>query len=235
MSARPPTIGAKLAAEAIGTFMITAVAAGVDAMYYSGERVDDVSRWLARGFIAAVVIYAFGETSGAHADPAVTIGFMLRRVFPLGLGVAYIVAQFVGAFLAATLYLKFVGSSLLAVSSSHPGIHFSQLEAAVAETILTFALMLVILMTAQEQAVVGKQAALAVGLTISTCGFVAGAISGASMNPARTIAPEILSGSLANVWIYAVGPVLGAALAVAVHALLCGPPNPEEHKVAKGN
>jgi hypothetical protein len=80
--------------------------------------------------------------------------------------------------------------------------------------VLTFAVMLVILMTAQEQAAVGKQAALAVGFVVAACGFAAGPISGASMNPARTIAPQLVAGAFGNVWIYIAGPLIGAALAV---------------------
>ncbi len=206
----------------------------MDVFYYTQGNIDYASRWLARGLVTSAVIYAFSETSGAHADPAVTIGFLLRRVFPMPLALAYICAQFVGAFAAAALWLALVGPSRLALGASHPGSHFSAIVAASAEVVATFALMLTILMTAQEEGVVGQQAAVAVGFMVAACGFVAGPISGASMNPARTIAPQLLAGAFSNMWIYVVGPLLGAALAVGVHALICGPPSRGELKAARG-
>jgi aquaporin Z len=227
-------IARKLGAEALGTFFITAAAIGVDVFYYTQGNIDYASRWLTRGLVTAAVIYAFSETSGAHADPAVTIGFVLRRVFPIPIALAYIAAQFAGAFVAAALWLALVGRSSLALGASHPGPHFSSLEAAAAEVVATFALMLTILMTAQDKAVVGQQAAVAVGFMVAACGFVAGPISGASMNPARTIAAQILSGEFSNIWIYVAGPLIGAALAVGVHMLLCGAPSAGERKAARG-
>jgi aquaporin Z len=126
------------------------------------------------------------------------------------------------------------GPATLALGASHPGVHFSGTTAAIAEFVLTFALMLVILMTAQEEPIVGKEAALAVGFTVAACGFAAGPISGASMNPARTLAPQLLSGHLENSWIYLVGPLLGAVLAVPVHAFISGRPSRGERKAARG-
>jgi|SRR5579862_5921663 len=228
-----PGVVQKLGAEAIGTFMITATAISVDVLYYSGADVGNVSRWLARGLMAAAVIYAFSETSGAHADPAVTIGFALRRIFSLPMTLAYVAAQFAGGFAAALLLYALFGPQL-ASGASHPGTHFTSAEAALCEVVLTFALMLVILMTAQEEAAVGKQAALAVGFVVAVCGFAAGPISGASMNPARTISAQIVAGQFANIWIYAVGPLVGSALAVVAHAALCGPPNAQAQKAARG-
>ena len=224
----------RLAAEALGTFFITATAIGVDVFYYSQGNVDYASRWLARGFVTAAVIYAFGEISGAHADPAVTIGFWLRRVFPAPLALGYIAAQFIGALVAAALWRAFVGPSVLALGASHPGPHVTALAAVITETIATFALMLTILMTAQEEAAIGRQSALAVGFIVAVCGFAAGPISGASMNPARTIAAQLLAGTYGAAWIYIVGPIAGAALAVAVHAAISGGPSKAEQKSARG-
>ncbi|MBV8149196.1 MAG: aquaporin [Candidatus Eremiobacteraeota bacterium] len=233
-SAPKPTFLNKVGAEIVGTFLVSATAISVDVLYYTGEHVDAVSRWLARGFITAAVIYAFSETSGAHLDPAVTIGFALRRVFSLPMTAAYVVAQFAGSFIAAGLCMLLFGGSQLALGASHPGPGFSAPVAAATEAVLTFALMLVILMTAQEQPAVGKTAALAVGFVVATCGFAAGPISGASMNPARTIAPQILAGTFGNIWIYVVGPLVGSAIAVAVHAGLSGAPSTAERKAARG-
>jgi aquaporin Z len=134
----------------------------------------------------------------------------------------------------AALLLQPVFGPSLSFGASHPGPLFTPVEAALCEVVLTFALMLVILMTGQQQATVGKQAALAVGFTVAACGLAAGPISGASMNPARTIAPQILVGAYGNIWIYAVGPLVGSAIAVGVHALLSGPPKRGERKAARG-
>jgi aquaporin Z len=231
---RPVPIAQRLGAEALGTFFIAATAIGVDIFYYTQGNVDYASRWLARGLVTSAVIYAFAETSGAHVDPAVTVGFLLRRVFPAGLAAGYVVAQFAGAFVAAAMWLLLVGPATLALGASHPGPHVSALVATLTEVIATFALVLVILMTAQEEAAIGKQAALAVGFMVAACGFAAGPLSGASMNPARSIAPQILVGAFSNIWIYAVGPIAGAAFAVGVHALLSGAPSKGEKKTARG-
>jgi aquaporin Z len=229
-----PTLVQRLSAEAVGTFLITATAIGVDIMYYTQGNVDYSSRWLARGLTAAAVIYAFSAVSGAHADPAVTLGFVFRRVFSIGMAGAYIAAQFAGALVAAAIFFFAFGPEQLAMGASHPGPLISPFFAAGTEFVLSFALILVILMTAQEKPVVGPQAALAVGCTIAACGFAGGPLSGASMNPARTIAAQLLSGQFSNMWIYAAGPVAGAAAAVAVHALISGRPNAAETRAAKG-
>lgn len=214
--------------------MITLTATCVDILYFTGHHVDYVSRWLARGFVTAVVVYAFSEVSGAHADPAVTLGFALRRVFSLFEVLPYWVAQFAGAFAASGLLAALFGAPALRLGASHPGPGFSSLEAMLCEIVLTFVLMLTILLTGREKAVVGKQAALAVGFFVAAAGLFAGPISGASMNPARSIAPQILGGSYDIVWVYAVGPIVGAAIAVLVHRLICGEPNPEERETAEG-
>jgi aquaporin Z len=212
--------------------MVTAAAISVDVLYYTGHDVDYVSRWLARGFIAAAVIYAFAEISGAHANPAVTFGFALRRLISVRVSAAYVAAQFAGSF-AATLLLFAPFRSSLALGASHPGAHITGVEAMLCEVVLTFVLMVVILMTATEAAI-GKQAALAVGFSIAVCGMAAGPISGASMNPARTIAPQIVAGVFGNIWIYFVGPLAGSALASGLHALMYGPPTGTEKRAARG-
>jgi len=228
-----PLIAANVAAEGIGTFIVTLVAMGVDILYYSTHQVDYVSRWLARGFATAVVIYSLSEISGAHINPAVTFGFTLRRDFPPVRLVWYWIAQFAGSFAAAGLLASLFGGAI-ALGASHPGPTFTPLQAVLTEVVLTAFVMLTILMTAKEKAAIGKEAALAVGLAVATCGFFAGPISGASMNPARSIAPQVLAGEFGLVWIYAVGPLVGAALAVALHGLLTGSPNRAEREAARG-
>ncbi|HEY5426388.1 MAG TPA: aquaporin [Candidatus Tumulicola sp.] len=229
-----PILWQRLCAEAAGTFMVTVVAIGVDILYFTGHQVEDVSRWLARGFVAAAAIFAFSAISGAHLNPAVTFGFALRGVFPWSRAGAYAVAQFAGAFGATGLAYLLYGP-LLKFGASHPGPGFGAGVAATCECVLTAMTMLVILATAREEAVVGKDAALAIGFSIAACGFCAGAISGASMNPARTVPPQLLSGQVSLVWIYVIGPLAGAAIGVGAHWLTFGGPKRAERKAARGS
>jgi aquaporin Z len=226
-------IAQKCAAELLGTFVITAAAMSVDILFFAGAGVSYTARWLARGAATAAVIYAFAEASGAHVDPAITLGFLLRGIFPRKLAVLYWAAQFAGSFAAAALLLLVFGTSVKN-GASHPSHGYSHLTAFFCEIVLTALVMLTILLTANDRAEVGRQSALAVGLAVALCGLCAGPISGASMNPARSIAPQILSGRFDLIWIYALGPCIGAALAVGIQRFLCGPPNLQERKAAQG-
>ena len=223
----------KLGAEFTGTFFATLVPTAVDISYYAGDHVDYVSRWLARGFITAAIIYAFSDISGAHIDPAVSLGFAVRRVMSIRQLASYWIVQFAGAFGAALLAQRLWGRLLL-LGASHPGPKYTHVQAVLAEIILTFLVMIVILGCAEKEAVVGKQAALAVGFTVAACGFFAGPVSGASMNPARSIAPQILGGAYDLVWIYAIGPCAGAALAALAAWFFFGRPDEGEAKAARG-
>lgn len=223
----------KLGAEAVGTFMITATAISVDVLHFTTGRVEDVSRWLARGMVTTAITYAFAKTSGAHANPIVTIAFALRRIFPARMTLAYIAAQFAGAFAAALLLRPLFGAQLV-LGSSRPGPEFTPLVAMLCEVVLSFAFTLVILMTAQEEAIVGPHAAIAVGFVVAACGFAGGAISGASMNPARSIGAQIVAGATQISWVYAAGPLLGATVAVITQSLLCGSPTRAAQRAAKG-
>jgi len=228
-----PGISQKVSAELIGTFFATLVAMSVDILYYTGSHVDFVSRWLARGFVTIALIYAFSEISGAHINPAISLGFAVRRSMPWPLMFLYWIAQFGGAFGASLLALALWGPAMV-LGASHPGPKFTHLEAFLAEVVLTFLLMLVILGCAEQEGVVGQQAALAVGLTVAACGFFAGEISGASMNPARSIAPQIVGAAYNSIWIYALGPAIGAVLAAFAALLIFGKPREGERKAAHG-
>jgi aquaporin Z len=229
-----PSLAQKVGAELIGTFFQTLAATSIDVLYFTGAgHVDYVSRWLARGFMTAAMIYAFSGISGAHIDPAVSLAFAARRALPVMQMIYYWFAQFAGGFGAALLVFALWGHAVV-LGASHPGPQFTHVQAAIAEVILTFLLMLVILMTAEESAAVGKQAALAVGLTVAACGFFAGPISGASMNPARSIPPQIVGGAYDLLWIYAIGPCAGALLAVLAMRYFFDRPQKGERKAAKG-
>ncbi len=233
VDAGKPSLLQKIGVEFLGTFFVTLVATGVDVGYYAGGNVDYVSRWLARGFITTAMVYAFSGISGAHIDPAVSLGFAVRRAMPLAQMLWYWVAQFSGGFAAAGLAMA-LWKNQAALGASRPGPGYTQIDAVVAEIVLTFLLMIVILACAQEESTIGRQAALAVGLTVAACGFFAGPISGASMNPARSIPPQLLGGLGGLSWIYAVGPCIGAALAAGAMQLLSVQPRQGERKAGKG-
>ncbi len=223
----------RLLAEAIGTFAVVLAAICVDVSYFSGSGADYTARWLARAFVTAAAIYAFSDISGAHLNPAVTFGFALRGIFRWPVAFAFAGAQLAGAAAAALLAFVPYGAHV-ALGASHPGPGIAPALAAGCEFVLTFIVMLVIFCTAEQKAVVGKQAAVAVGLAVGACGFLAGPISGASMNPARSIVPELLTGQPAFAWIYLIGPLAGAALATGAMYLLCGPPGHDERRAARG-
>ncbi len=198
----------RLLAEIVGTAALVFVAVGGDAMAR-----------LAPGLMVGALIYAIGDVSGAHLNPVVTAAFTLKRLFPLGLVLPYWAAQLAGATLAALGVRVLFGGAVAA------GISTPQVAPAVAvslEAILTALLVLVILGTADRARIVGPNAALAVAATISLCGLIALPIDGASMNPARSISPALVAGRLEDVWIYVIGPFIGAVAAVGVATALHG-------------
>lgn len=213
----------RLGAEAFGTFALTFVAAGADtAAQVTGAEVTTFARAIAPGLLVMAMIYAIGNRSGAHFNPAVTLAFTLRRIFPPTWVLPYWIAQLVGAIAAALLLAALFGSAAEAGVTRPQAIGGP--GALGLEIVLTVFLATVILGTANRYQLIGPEAAIPVGATIALCGLVALPIEGASMNPARSLGPAIATGQLADAWIYVVGPAVGAVLAVAVARLLHGPP-----------
>jgi aquaporin NIP len=202
----------KLAAEAFGTFAL--VFAGTGAIVIndvSGGTVSHVGIALTFGLIVLAMIYALGDVSGAHLNPAVTLGFFLARRFEGRLVVPYIVSQCVGAVLASlTLRLMFPFNATLGATMPAGG----ALQSFVLEFILTLILMFVILNVSTGSKEKGVLAGVAVGSVIALEALFAGPISGASMNPVRSLAPALVSLRLDNLWIYLAAPVLGACVSV---------------------
>ncbi len=223
----------KALAELVGTFFVTLIPTAVDLAYFSGQGIDTVSRWLARGFIAAAMIFSFAGVSGAHLDPAVSLAFWARGVFAARKLALYLVAQFLGALLASALVFAAWGKAIV-LGASRPGPGVGPLEAFAAEVVLTLMLVLVILATARREAEVGREAAIAIGFAIAAAGFAGGTISGASMNPARSLAPQLFAGQFSIMWIYAAGPALGALLAAFLAPPLFGAPDRGERHAARG-
>jgi aquaporin Z len=221
--------------EFLGTFLLVIVAAGAGVInhYAGGGPISRAAAVIAPGALVMALIYAWGPLSGLHINPVVTLAFAGRRVFRPAWVVPYWVAQFAGAIVAA-LFLRAMFGDVTAGGNypiSKPG---GDWRALVMEILLTTILVSVILNTATGHRSIGHNAAIAVGATIALLGLFASPISGASMNPARTLGPDIAGGDFAGWWAYVIGPVVGAAAAVVIIGLVRGLPNKREREAAEG-
>jgi aquaporin Z len=208
-----------LFAEALGTFFLTFVAAGGEVVAsVTNGAVSDAAKVVAPGLVVMAFVYAVGDVSGAHFNPAVTLAFAIRGVFQRTCVPAYWLAQ-VGAAIGAAAVLRALFGDVEHLGASQVR-HVSAGGGLVIEILLTLILVTVILNTATRARVLGPNAAIAVGATIALCGLVAGPITGASMNPARSLGPAIVAGFGDNWWLYVVGPFIGAVLAVTATEIL---------------
>jgi len=202
-------------AEFIGTFALVFFGCGAVAV----GQLPPVGIALAFGLVIAVMIYALGHVSGAHFNPAVSIGFALGRHFPWPRVATYAVAQVAGAVSGALMLRVTLGASA-PLGVTHPA--GSDLQALAWEALLSFVLMLVITAVATDTRAVGEAAALAIGGAVTLGALVGGPVTGASMNPARSIGPALVSGDLGSLWVYLIGPIAGAAGAALVYRYLRG-------------
>jgi aquaporin Z len=213
----------RLFSEVYGTFFLVLVAAGGGMMGQAFP--DTISRTAAvtaPGLMVLAIILFMGKISGAHLNPAVSFAFALRGDFPWRRVPGYIVAQLIGAVLAA-LFLAYVVNVSATFGSNYPADGFSDLSAVLMEIVLTFGLVSVILGTASGAQNLGIIGALGVGAYIALAGLWGSPISGASMNPARTFGPDLVAQDFTGYWVYVVGPLVGAALAVGAAFVLRGP------------
>ncbi len=216
----------RLTAEAMGTLALVLVAAGADAAAkLSAGDVSAAARAVVPGLLVMAMIYAFGDASGAHFNPVVSLAFALKRLFPWSWLLPYWAAQLGGAVLGA-LGLRAMFGEAAAAGISRPVV-VGSLTALAIEATLTAILVTVILGTADRHRLIGPNAALAVGATIALCALVALPLEGASMNPARSFGPAVIGGSLGDLWIYWIGPVVGAVIAVIVTTIVHGAPEPD--------
>ncbi len=202
----------KYVAEVLGTFAI--VFCGTGAIIINQQTngaITHVGVAITFGLIVMAMIYALGNISGAHLNPAVTIAFTLAKKFEVKQVALYIISQLAGAFLAS-LVLKYLFPTNEFLSATLPS--GTALQSFILELILTFFLMLVIINVATGSKEQGMFAGLAIGSTVLLEAMFAGPICGASMNPARSIAPAIISGHTECLWVYISATVLGAALAI---------------------
>jgi len=212
----------KYYAEIIGTFAM--VFCGCGAMTVNeitNGSISHVGVAITWGLIVMVMIYAFGETSGAHFNPAVTVGFAFAKKFSWKEVPKYIFAQCIGAFLASTLLL-FLFPASESFGHTYPAIEFEPYKAFVLEMLLTYFLMVVIINVSTGSKEIGTMAAIAVGAVILLEAMFAGPMTKASMNPARSLAPAIVSGNLQHLWLYLTAPFLGAIFAVLSCKLIKG-------------
>lgn len=225
----------RLIIEFIGTFILVTVAAGSGVInhYVGTGPISRSAAVIAPGAVVMAMIYALGPLSGLHINPAVTLAFAGRKVFKLAWVVPYWVVQMAGAICAA-LFLQVMYSHVSSGSNypiDKPGGEWRSL---VMEMVLTAILVTVILNTATGYRSIGHNAALAVGATVALLGLFASPISGASMNPARTLGPDIVSTDFHGWWIYLVGPCVGALVAVGIIGLVHGLPDKQELEAAEG-
>ena len=204
----------KYFAELIGTFCLVFCGTGAIIINQeSGGAITHVGIAITFGLIVMAMIYSLGTISGAHLNPAVTIAFWVAKDFPAKELIPYIFSQLTGALLASVLlHFLFPLNQLLGATMPMG----SDIQSFVLEIILTFILMFVILQVAKGSKEQGLFAGLAIGFVVLLEAMFAGPVSGASMNPVRSIAPAIVSGHLEHLWIYLSGPMIGAILAVGV-------------------
>lgn len=211
----------KAGAEAVGTFALVFAGCGAIVVEAQTGALGHVGVCLAFGAIVGVMVFATGHVSGAHFNPAVTLAFATGGNFPWREVPAYLGAQVGAALLGSAGVLALIGDDA-ALGATIPSVEVG--PALGIEFIATFFLMFVIKAVATDARASGNVAALAIGGTVAVCALAMGPLTGASLNPARSLGPALVSGELGSLWIYLVAPVLGAlAGAFTYSQVACGP------------
>jgi MIP family channel proteins len=218
LSLRTPLARA-LVAEAVGTFVLVFAGAGAVMVDAKTHQLGHVGVAITFGLVIMAMIYAVGHVSGAHFNGAVTFAFALTRHFPWHRATAYWAAQLTGAIAAAAVLRGSLGD-IAHVGATLPS--GSERQSFLWELVLTAILMFVIMAVATDTRAVGEAAAIAIGGTIGLDAMFGGPISGASMNPMRSMGPAFVSGDLYALWIYLVAPVIGASLGALLYQLVRG-------------
>lgn len=207
----------KYVAEFIGTFAL--VFAGTGSIIINQITENSITHSgiaITFGLIVLSMIYALGDISGAHLNPAVSVGFVVSKRFPVKELAPYLLSQILGAFLASfTLKVMFDTEAL---GETIP--RGSDIQSFILEAILTFILMFVILRVSTGAKEKGITAGIAIASVVGLEAMFAGGISGASMNPARSLAPAVMSGHLNSLWVYIAAPIFGSVIAVFASQLI---------------
>lgn len=225
----------QLFSETLGTFLLVTVAVGGDvATAVTGVTPGRAALVTAPALMVMAVILFMGKVGGAHLNPVVSVAFALRREFPWSRVPAYVASQLAGGVLACLLLWALLGRPGT-FGATIPAGAVSAPAAFAIEALLTLGLVSTILGTASSAQNVGSLSALAVGGYIALAGIWAGSLTGASMNPVRSLAPDLIRGDLSQTWIFVAGPLLGSLLAVGAAILLRGPGgDPEATRAAGG-
>lgn len=209
------------ASEFIGTFFLVFAATGVViANDISGGAITHTGIAITTGLVVMAIVYAVGDVSGSHINPAVTIGFWLAGRFPGYRVIQYVISQCLGA-IAASLLLAFLFPDLIALTVTFPSGSF--LQSFILEIFITMFLMFIILSVSTGSMEKGIMAGSAIGGVVGLNVLWAGPITGASMNPARSIAPALVSMDFNSLWIYIAGPIIGAAISVIAFRIIHKP------------
>jgi aquaporin NIP len=211
----------RAAAEGVAAFFLVVAGCGAivaNSVYHGALGAVGVA--LVFGLVIMVLVYATGHLSGAHINPAVTIGFTLTRHFPPRDAVAYIAAQLAGATAGALVLLVLWPDQPADLGATVPTVAVGR--AFLYELLLTALLMFVIMAVATDTRAVGQAAAIAIGGTIGLDALFGGPVTGASMNPARSFGPALVSGTWTDFWVYVAGPIAGAALGALAYQLVRG-------------
>ena len=207
----------KMAAEAVGTFGLVFAGTGAIVVDAKTGSLGHVGIAITFGLIIMTMIYATGHISGAHFNPAVTLAFAVSRHLPWPLVPRYWAAQLGGGILASLLLRGLFGDTANLGATLPLG---SDRQSLLLEAVLTFFLMFVIISVATDTRAVGQAAAIAIGGTVGLEAMFAGPITGASMNPVRSLAPALVSGTWDSQWLYVAGPLVGATLGALVYQFI---------------
>jgi aquaporin NIP len=210
-----------LAAEVVGTFALVFAGCGAVMVDAKTQALGHVGVAISFGLVIMVMIYAVGHISGAHFNPAVSFAFALSRHFPWPRLLGYSVAQVLAAICAAAILRGSLGDVANVGATLPSG---SQGQSFLWELVLSFFLMFVIMAVATDTRAVGEAAAIAIGGTVALDAMFGGPISGASMNPARSLGPALVSGELYALWLYLLAPLLGASLGALTYQFVRGEP-----------
>ena len=218
-----PNLARRAAAEALAAFALVFAGCGAvvaNAQYHAA--LGAVGTALTFGLVIMAMVYAIGHLSGAHINPAVTAAFTLTRHFPPREALVYVLAQCLGAIAAALLLLAAWTDKPAALGATVPSV--SAGTAVVYEIVLTAFLMFVIVAVATDTRAVGAAAAIAIGGTVGLDALFGGPVTGASMNPARSLGPALAAGEWQDFWVYVVGPLAGASIGALAYQFVRGKP-----------